>query len=78
MTTLPSATAAAAASARGAGLSADEALFLQTVPWQLLAALAAGSIDVPAMAREELAARGVDASGRWVGFDRAAEIHQVR
>lgn len=77
MTTHYPATAALAAAARAAGLSPDEALLLQAVPYQLLAALASGEIDMPAMAREELASRGIDLAGRWVGYPAAAEIHHV-
>jgi hypothetical protein len=41
----------------------------------LLLAVAAGRIDPVALARRELASRGVDRSGAWVGFPAAARIH---
>ncbi|MBA4387656.1 MAG: hypothetical protein C0404_06720 [Verrucomicrobia bacterium] len=41
----------------------------------LLLAIAAGQIDPVALARRELANRGVDRSGAWVGFPAAVQIH---
>jgi hypothetical protein len=43
----------------------------------LVLAIAAGLIDPVALARRELANRGLDADGEWCGFDRAAQIHGV-
>ena len=60
------------------GLRHDEALILQSAATALLAAVVRGEVDLQALAAEELANRGVDRAGRWVGFPRAAEIHQVR
>ena len=40
--------------------------------------LAEGSIDVLRLIREEIAARGLDTNGQWVGFDQAATIHLGR
>lgn len=54
------------------GLSPDEGLFMQTLPSSLLAALARGEINLLALAREELQARGLDLQGQWVGFEQAA------
>jgi hypothetical protein len=51
-------------------------LFQQTAT-ALLLAIAASLIDPVALAREQLASRGLDADGEWVGFDRAAQIHGV-
>lgn len=51
-------------------------LFQQTNT-ALVLALAAGLIDPVLLARRELASRGLDADGEWVGFDRAARIHGV-
>lgn len=62
----------AQALAQAHDLSPDEGLFLQTVPAPLLAALARGEVNLMAMAREELQARGLDLAGQWVGFDKAA------
>ena len=33
-----------------------------------------GTINLQDLAARELAARGLDGHGKWVGFDRAAEI----
>jgi hypothetical protein len=41
----------------------------------LLLAIAAGLINPIALARRELASRGLDANGEWCGFDRARQIH---
>ncbi|MFO7697898.1 MAG: hypothetical protein R6X16_12185 [Anaerolineae bacterium] len=41
----------------------------------LLLAIADGLIDPVALARRQLADRGLDSDGAWVGFDRAAQIH---
>ena len=44
---------------------------------KVLAAAARGEIDLNRLAREELAARGLDNKGVWVGFDRAKQHHKV-
>lgn len=49
----------------------DQIGFIQIADTQVLAAVARGEIDLNRIAREELASRGLDAQGRWVGFDRA-------
>jgi hypothetical protein len=54
------------------GLSLDEALLLQSAHTEILVAAAAGTIDLQQMAREELASRGLEQEGRWVGFPKAA------
>lgn len=59
-------------------LKIDEILILQGAHTKLLLAAAAGKIDLNHLAREELANRGLDCSGRWVGFKAAADIHQVQ
>jgi hypothetical protein len=41
----------------------------------LLLSIESGSIDPITLARRELANRGVDRSGAWVGFPAAARIH---
>jgi len=41
----------------------------------LLLAIESGSIDPVLLARRELANRGVDRSGAWVGFPAATRIH---
>jgi hypothetical protein len=55
--------------------SAEELAFIQTAPTALLAAAARGEVDLNHLARVELASRGLDRDGAWVGFQRAREIH---
>ena len=55
----------------------DELGFIQTALAKVLGAAARGEIDLNRLAREELAARGLDDKGVWVGFDRAKQIHNV-
>lgn len=55
----------------------DEIGFIQIAASKVLAAAARGELDLNRLAREELASRGLDQNGAWVGFDRAREIHQV-
>lgn len=55
----------------------DEIGFIQIADTKVLAAVARGEIDLNRIAREELASRGLDLSGNWVGFDAARSIHQV-
>lgn len=55
----------------------DEVGFIQTALTKVLAAAARGEIDLNRLAREELASRGLDEQGNWVGFDRAKQIHNV-
>lgn len=49
----------------------DEVGFIQTALTKVLAAVARGEIDLNQIAREELASRGLNDQGRWVGFDQA-------
>jgi hypothetical protein len=56
----------------------DEVGFIQIALTKVLAAAASGELDLNLLAREELASRGLDTHGEWVGFDRARQIHQVR
>jgi hypothetical protein len=56
----------------------DEVGFIQIALTKVLAAAARGELDLNLLAREELASRGLDTPGEWVGFDRARQIHQVR
>ncbi len=55
----------------------DELGFIQTALAKVLAAAARGELDLNRLAREELAARGLDDHGKWVGFQRAKQIHNV-
>lgn len=43
----------------------------------LLTKAARGEIDLNLLARMELAARGLDANGDWIGFDKAKALHGV-
>lgn len=53
--------------------SVDELQFIQAVTVRVLVAAAHSEIDLNLLAREELANRGYDASGVWIGFRRAQE-----
>ena len=53
----------------------DEVGFIQIALTKVLAAVARGELDLNQLAREELANRGLDKNGAWVGFDCANEIH---
>lgn len=55
----------------------DEIGFIQIALTKVLAAVARGELDLNRLAREELAARGLDDNGVWVGFDRAKQLHKV-
>lgn len=55
----------------------DEIGFIQIAESKVLAAVARGEIDLNRIAREEMAARGLDQQAKWVGFDKAREIHKV-
>ena len=48
--------------------SLDEIEFIQNVPVRILVAAAQGEIDLNLIAREELAERGLDINGVWIGF----------
>ena len=62
---------------RNTKFTVDELGFIQTALNKVLAAAARGELDLNRLAREELAARGLDQNGVWVGFDKAAQIHNV-
>ncbi len=49
----------------------DQIGFIQTADTEVLAAVARGEIDLNQIAREELASRGLNDQGRWVGFDQS-------
>jgi len=52
-------------------LPIDDVLILQSAHTTLLVAAARGEIDLNELARATLADRGLDKSGRWVGFAEA-------
>jgi hypothetical protein len=60
-----------------AEFTVDELGFLQTALTKVLAAAARGEIDLNRLAREELANRGLDTQGKWVGFTQARLAHQL-
>ena len=55
----------------------DEIGFIQTADTKVLAAVARGELDLNRIVLEELAARGLDLNGTWVGFEKAREIHNL-
>lgn len=57
--------------------SIDEIGFIQIADSKVLAAVARGEIDLNRIAREEMAARGLDQNAKWVGFDKARQIYNV-
>jgi hypothetical protein len=59
------------------GFSDDDLGFVQIAPTNVLAAVSRGELDLNLIAREELASRGLDKNGVWVGFKNAARIHNI-
>ncbi len=51
----------------------DEIGFIQIATVRVLTAVARGDLDLNLLAREELASRGMNREGVWVGFDRATK-----
>jgi hypothetical protein len=51
---------------------------VQTFPSDVLAAAARGEIDLNDYARRELASRGLDHAGKWIGFPAAARLANLR
>jgi len=49
-----------------------------TTATALLVEALKGGFDLKHLIRQELANRGVDGNGNWVGFDKAKEIHKVK
>jgi hypothetical protein len=58
-------------SAAEAAADDDAAAHLQTFPTAALTAAARGELDLNQLARLELANRGLDRAGKWVGFPEA-------
>lgn len=54
--------------------SVDELGFIQLAAATVLCAVARGELDLNAIARGELASRGLDRTGEWVGFEKAARL----
>jgi len=57
-----------------AKFSVDELGFVQLADTKVLSAAARGLVDLNREARETLISRGLDANGKWVGFDKAREL----
>jgi len=55
----------------------DDAMILQIAKTRLLLYMATGQVDATQMARQELAQRGLDEQGTWIGFDAAAKLWQA-
>lgn len=53
--------------------SIDELQFIQVASVRVLVAVAREELDLNRLAREEMAQRGYDQQGVWVGFKRARE-----
>ena len=58
----------------GTGFTVDDLGFIQIADPKVLVAVARGDLDLNAVARRELASRGLDHTGMWVGFEQATEI----
>ena len=55
----------------------DETGFIQIAAIKVLAAVARGELDLNRLAKQELAARGLNDQGNWIGFDAAKKHHKV-
>ena len=55
----------------------DETGFIQIAAIKVLAAVARGELHLNRLAKEELAARGLNDQGNWIGFDAAKKHHNV-
>ena len=54
----------------------EELKTIQIFPASVLLAAAHKKLDLNRLARQELANRGLDMSGKWVGFAQAEKIHR--
>ena len=55
----------------------DETGVIQIALTKVLAAVARGELDLNQLAKEELAGRGLNDQGNWIGFDAAKKHHNV-
>ena len=55
----------------------DELGFIQLALNKVLVAVANGQLDLNNLACKELANRGLDKQGNWVGFAQANQIHNA-
>ena len=49
----------------------------QTVPTKLLAQILEENTDLKYYVKRELANRGQDREGKWIGFDKAKKLHRI-
>lgn len=56
----------------------DDLLAIQVFPGSVLVAAASGLLDLNELAADELARRGCDLSGQWVGFPEAKRLRSLR
>lgn len=54
-------------------LSEEVLGYLQLIPTAALAAIVTGRLDARALAAQTIACRGLDESGKWIGFEASAE-----
>ena len=59
---------------RQSGLTAEKLSTIQLFDTVVLSAVAAKKLDLNLLAREELADRGLNPEGRWVGFPEAHRL----
>jgi hypothetical protein len=60
----------------GTTFTVDELGFIQTAETKILTAVAHGLLDLNDIARRELASRGLDVDGKWIGFQKARDIYE--
>ncbi len=60
-----------------ATFTVDELGFIQLALNKVLVAVANGELDLNNLARKELADRGLDKQGQWVGVDKVKQIHNA-
>lgn len=62
---------------RSGRFTVDDTGFMHLASVKILSAVALGKLDLNLAARQEMATRGLDAEGNWVGFKQAACIHAL-
>lgn len=56
----------------------NPAFLFNLTPTSILLMIIRGEISATWLASKQLASRGLDKNGQWVGFDKAEEIHDVK
>lgn len=56
----------------------DDALFMNLLSTRLISLIATGQVDAQHLAQEAMAARGLDDTGKWIGFAAAAKFWQSK